>query len=112
MSFLIKDDELFKKYNEIVKRLSKKFASESVYNEKYLKAKILYYFLKLFIIEKPKQISTIIKYQKKVLNVFFYLQFWSILFLEQVQIIVVNYFHMNVNILLRKKRCKQILLMT
>ena len=38
---------------------------EPVYNEKHLKAKIN------LIMEKPKQISPIIKHQKKVLNVFF-----------------------------------------
>ena len=47
MSFLIKDDELLKKYNEIwekVKNIIKKeFDSEPVYNEKYLKAKIKSY---------------------------------------------------------------------
>ena len=51
---------------KLLKGCQKKFASESVYSEKYLKAKIK------FIIEKPNQISTIIKYQKKVLNVFVY----------------------------------------
>ena len=44
ISFLIKDDELFEKYNEIwgkVKNsLKKEFDSEQVYNEKYLKTKI------------------------------------------------------------------------
>ena len=44
ISFLIKDDELLEKYNEIwenVKNIMKKeFDSEPVYNEKYLKAKI------------------------------------------------------------------------
>ena len=43
MFFLIKDDELLEKYNEIqekVKNSSKKeFNSEPVYNEKYLKTK-------------------------------------------------------------------------
>ena len=47
MSFLIKDDELLEKYNEIwekVKnRIRKEFDSETVYNEKYLKAKIKSY---------------------------------------------------------------------
>ena len=47
MSFLIKDEELFEKYNEIwekVKNIIKKeFDSELVYNEKYLKAKIKSY---------------------------------------------------------------------
>ena len=47
ISFLIKDEELFEKYNEIwekVKNIIKKeFDSELVYNEKYLKAKIKSY---------------------------------------------------------------------
>ena len=47
MSFLMKDDELLKKYNEIwekVKNIIKKeFDIESIYNEKYLNAKIKYY---------------------------------------------------------------------
>ena len=47
MSFLLKDDELLEKYNEIwekVKNIIKKeFDSESVYNEKYLKTKIKSY---------------------------------------------------------------------
>ena len=42
--FLIKDDELLEKYNEIWEKvknsLKKEFDSEPVYNEKYLKAKI------------------------------------------------------------------------
>ena len=41
MSFLIKDDELLEKYNEIWEKvknsLKKNFDSEPVYNEKYLK---------------------------------------------------------------------------
>ena len=44
VSFLIKDDELLKKYNEIWEKinnsLKKEFDSELVCNEKYLKAKI------------------------------------------------------------------------
>ena len=47
MSFLIKDDELLEKHNEIwenVKNIIKKeFDSKPVYNEKYLKAKIKWY---------------------------------------------------------------------
>ena len=47
MSFLIKDNELLEKYNEIWKKLEniikKEFDSEPVYNEKYLKAKIKSY---------------------------------------------------------------------
>ena len=44
---MIKNDELLEKYNEICEkvknRLKKEFDSESVYNEKYLKAKIKSY---------------------------------------------------------------------
>ena len=44
MSFLIKDDKLLEKYNEIWEKvksiIKKEFASEPVYKEKYLKAKI------------------------------------------------------------------------
>ena len=44
MSFLIKDDKLFKKYNEICEKvqnsIEKEFNSKPIYNEKYLKAKI------------------------------------------------------------------------
>ena len=47
ISFLIKDDELLEKYNEIWEKvknnLKKEFDSEPVYNEKYLKAKIKSY---------------------------------------------------------------------
>ena len=47
ISFLNKDDKLLEKYNEIwekVKnRIKKKFDSEPVYKEKYLKAKIKFY---------------------------------------------------------------------
>ena len=47
MSFLIKDDELLEKYNEIWEKvknnLKKEFDSEPVYNEKYLKAKMKSY---------------------------------------------------------------------
>ena len=47
ISFLIKDDELLEKYNEIWKKvkhsLKKEFDSEPVYNEKYLKANIKSY---------------------------------------------------------------------
>ena len=46
ISFLIKDDELLKKHNEIwkkVKSLKKKIDSEPVYNEKYLKATLKSY---------------------------------------------------------------------
>ena len=45
--FFIKDDELLEKYNEIWEKvknsIKKEFDSQSVYNEKYLKAKIKSY---------------------------------------------------------------------
>ena len=70
MSFLIKDDELLKKYNEIWEKvknsIKKEFDSEPVYNEKYLKAKIKSYN------GKTTQVFAIIKYQKKVLSLFVY----------------------------------------
>ena len=70
MSFLIKDDELLEKYNEIWEKVKnsirKEFDSKPVYNEKYLKAKIKSYN------GKSTQIFTIIKYQEKVLNLFVY----------------------------------------
>ena len=70
MSFLIKDDELLEKYNEIwekVKNIIKKeIDSEPVYNEKYLTAK------KNSIMEKSTKIFTIMKYQKNVLSLFVY----------------------------------------
>ena len=47
MSFLIKDDELFEKYNEIWEKvknsIKEELDSEPVYYEKYLKAKIKSY---------------------------------------------------------------------
>ena len=47
MSFLINDDELLEKYNEIWEKvknsIKKEFDSDPVYNEKYLKAKIKSY---------------------------------------------------------------------
>ena len=47
MYFLIQDDELLEKYNEIWEKvknsINKKFDSEPVYNEKYVKAKIKSY---------------------------------------------------------------------
>ena len=73
VSFLIKDDELLKKYNEIWGKVSqsikKKFDSEPVYDEKYLKAKTKSYKGKII----TNQTNLIIlKYQKKNLNVFVY----------------------------------------
>ena len=47
MSFLIKDEKLLEKYNEISKKVSnmvkKEFDSKPVYKEKYLKTKIKFY---------------------------------------------------------------------
>ena len=49
MSFLIKDEKLLEKYNEIWRNISsiikKEFGSNPVYNEKYLKTKIKVYLL-------------------------------------------------------------------
>ena len=70
MSFLIKDDELIERYNEILekveKSIKKEFDSELMYNEKYLEAK------KNLVMEKSIQVFVIIKYQKKVLSLFVY----------------------------------------
>ena len=49
ISFLIKDEKLLEKYNEIWRNVSsiikKEFGSNPVYNEKYLKTKIKVYLL-------------------------------------------------------------------
>ena len=71
MSFLIKDDELLEKYNEIWKKakniIKKEFDSEPLYNEKYLKGKINSYNRKIntnFHNNKiPKEGSQFIFYQ-------------------------------------------------
>ena len=51
MSFLIKDDKLLEKYNEIWEKvknsIKKEFDSEPVHHEKYLKAKIKSYNAKI-----------------------------------------------------------------
>ena len=66
--FLVKDEKLLEKCSEIWKKFSNviknEFDSKPVYNEKYLKSKIKSYN------GKSTQISTIIKYQEKILNVF------------------------------------------
>ena len=63
ISFLRKDDELLKKYNEIGKEvknsLKKEFDSKPLYNEKYLKAK------RKTCNGKVNTNFTIIKYQKR-----------------------------------------------
>ena len=61
--------------------------------------------------EKSTQISTAIKYQKKVLNIFAYQQFYVILFLEQVKTNIFKCFQKNVNMLLKKNSVISILLM-
>ena len=70
MCFLIKDDKLLEKYNEIWEKVKstirKEFDSKPGYNEKCLKAKIKSYN------GKSTQIFTIIKYHEKVLNLFIY----------------------------------------
>ena len=70
ISFLIRDDELLEKHNEIWKKvknsIKKEFDNELVYNKKYLKAK------KNNITEKSTQIFTIIKNQKKAVIWFAY----------------------------------------
>ena len=70
MSFLIKDDLLLEKYNEIQQKfkngIRKEFDNKPIYNKKYLKDKIKSYD------EKSRQIFTIIKYQEKFLNLFVY----------------------------------------
>ena len=51
MSFLIKDDELFEKYNEIFEKvkdtLKKEFDNEPAYDKKYLKGKTKSYNVKI-----------------------------------------------------------------
>ena len=68
MCFLIKDDELLEKYNEIWEKvknsLKKELDSEPVCNKKNLKDKIKSYN------GKSTQIFTKIKYQKKILTTF------------------------------------------
>ena len=70
MSFLIKDDALLEKYNEIWEKvknsIKKEFDSEPGNNEKYLKAKMKSYNGKI------SKSFTIIKYEKKVLYFFVY----------------------------------------
>ena len=63
ISVLIKDDEIWEKVKNSIK---KECDNEPVYNEKYIKAKIKSYNGKI------NTVSTIIKYQKEVLNVFVY----------------------------------------
>ena len=70
MLSFIKNNELLETFNEIWQKvkysIKKEFDSESVYTEKIQKLK------QNLIMEKGTQIFTIIKYQKKVPNVFVY----------------------------------------
>ena len=70
MFFLIKDEKLLEKNKEIWKQVSniikKEFDGKLEHSESYLNTK------KNLIVEKSTQISTIIKYQKRALNVFVY----------------------------------------
>ena len=75
-----------KKFWKQLKIVSKEFDNEPDYNEKYLKAKLN------FITEKSTQIFTIIKYKKKIRNLFAYQEFCLILFSEQVKIIILKCF--------------------
>ena len=63
--------DLLEKYNTIWKNVSnsikKEFDREPLYNTKHLKTKIKSYEAK-----KSTQILTMLKYQNKVLNLFFY----------------------------------------
>ena len=67
MSFLIKNEELIEKCNEIWGKtnnsINKGFDSESVYNEKYIKPKN--------VMREKSQIFMAIRYQKKVLKCIF-----------------------------------------
>ena len=67
---MIEDEVLLEMYNQILRKIKNnienEFDSEPVYNEKYLRAKMKSYN------EKLTQIITIIKYQKKILNLCVY----------------------------------------
>ena len=103
--FLVKDDGLIEKYNEIWEKvknsIKKEFDSEPVYNEKYLNTEIKSCNGKIntnFHNNKiPQECSQFI-----CLSVI----------LEQVKIIILKCFKKNVNILLKKKKCQSILLLT
>ena len=74
MMFLIKDEKLLQKYNKIWEKvcniIKNKFVIKPVYNKQYLnylKTKI-----KVYNKKKPIQVSVVIKYQRKIHNVFAY----------------------------------------
>ena len=98
MSFLMKDDELLEKYNEIWEKvknsIKRKVDCEPVYNEIYLKGK-----KKNIIMEKLTQVFTITKSQKKVPQ-FICLSVILIDFvLRQVKTVILKHFQKNVNML-------------
>ena len=90
ISFLIKDDELLEKYNKILGKvkniLKKEFDREPVYNEKHLKAKIKSYNGKININFHNNKIP------KEDSQYIFLSVISSILFLEQVKIIILKCF--------------------
>ena len=95
LSFVKKDNEFWEKVKNIIK---KGFDSEQVCNEKYLKAKLK---------SHNGKINTNYhncKYQKKILSTFVYQQFWSILFLEQVQIIYYPVFFESCKYVIKEKQ--------
>ena len=110
ISFLIKNDELLEKYNEIWEKvkdsLKREFDSKPVYNKKYLKAKTKYYNGRIntnFHNNKiPKEDS-----QYLCLSVIL-----IILLLGEIKIFIPRCFQMNANMLLKKKGFIIILLMT
>ena len=109
MYFLIKDDELLEKYNEIWgkvrNKIKKEFDSEPVYNEKYLKAKLKSYNGKINknfnSIEIPKEGSQFIFLSGILIDYVF----------RTGKIIILKCFQKNVRMLLKKKRFQSILLM-
>ena len=101
LSFLIKNDELSENYNQIWEKvpskkktttIKKDFDSDPVYKGNYLKAKIKFCNRKITTNfhnnEVPKEGSKF----KDISNLFVFQEFWSILFLEHVNIIILKCF--------------------
>ena len=108
VSFLIKDNELSEKYNDIWEKvktsIKEEFDSEPICSEKYLKAKMKSYNGKIntnFYNNKIPEESS----QCTCLSVILIDSF-----LEQVIIIILKCFQKNVNMLLKKKGCLNIFL--
>ena len=93
MDFLIKDDELLKKYIEICEKVNniikKEFDSERVYNKKYLKAKIKSYNGKINT-NLPKEGSQYICLSVSLLDSFFRTgkNYYPQVFLEECKCVV------------------------